>query len=197
MTSRFYATYTSPLGEIQIESDGVVLTALDFRESRGDAADKSHSDSETLLLRDDKSLSSGDKAGLHIFDEVKTWLNEYFSGCQPRHTPRFRLSGTPFQLIVWEELQKIAYGETATYGQLAEVVAVRRGKAKMSAQAVGNALHKNPISLVVPCHRIIGSGGQLVGYGGGLQRKEALLALEQGRASWLDGCKIRSVPNVR
>lgn len=197
MTSRFYATYTSPLGEIQIESDGVVLTALDFRESIGDAADKSHSDSETLLLRDDKSLSSGDKAGLRIFDEVKTWLDAYFSDCQPRHTPQFRLSGTPFQLIVWEELQKIAYGETATYGQLAEVVAVRRGKAKMSAQAVGNALHKNPISLVVPCHRIIGSGGQLVGYGGGLQRKEALLALEQGRASWLDGCKIRFVPNVR
>ena len=72
MTSRFYATYTSPLGEIQIESDGVVLTALDFRESRGDAADKSHSDSESLLLRDDKSLSSGDKAGLRMFDEVKT-----------------------------------------------------------------------------------------------------------------------------
>lgn len=98
---------------------------------------------------------------------------------------------------MWEELQKIAYGETATYGQLAKIVARRRGKTKMSAQAVGNALHKNPISLVVPCHRIIGSGGQLVGYGGGLQRKEALLALEQGRASWLDGCKIRSVPNVR
>jgi len=185
MIERFYELYSSPLGEILIESDGEVLTALDFRESRGDAADKLPLDSETLLLRDDKSLSSSDKARLRIFDEVKTWLDVYFSGRQPRHTPPFRLSGTPFQLIVWEELQKIAYGETATYGQLAEVAAVRRGKAKMSAQAVGNALHKNPISLVVPCHRIIGSGGKLVGYGGGLQRKEALLALEQGRASWL------------
>lgn len=185
MIERFYELYSSPLGEILIESDGEVLTALDFRESREDAADKLSLDSETLLLRDGKSLSSSDKARLCIFDEVKTWLDAYFSGCQPRHTPRFRLSGTPFQLIVWEELQKIAYGETAAYGQLAEVVAVRRGKAKMSAQAVGNALHKNPISIVVPCHRIIGSGGKLVGYGGGLQRKEALLALEQGRASWL------------
>lgn len=185
MIERFYELYSSPLGEILIESDGEVLTALDFRESRGDAADKLPLDSETLLLRDDKSLSSSDKARLCIFDEVKTWLDAYFSGCQPRHTPSFRLSGTPFQLIVWEELQKIAYGETAAYGQLAEVVAVRRGKAKMSAQAVGNALHKNPISIVVPCHRIIGSSGKLVGYGGGLQRKEALLALEQGRAFWL------------
>ena len=174
MIERFYELYSSPLGEILIESDGEVLTALDFRESRGDAADKLPLDSETLLLR-------SDKARLCIFDEVKTWLDAYFSGCQPRHTPSFRLSGTPFQLIVWEELQKIAYGETATYGQLAKMVAARRGKNKMSAQAVGNALHKNPISLIVPCHRIIGSGGKLVGYGGGLQRKAALLALEQGR----------------
>ena len=86
--------------------------------------------------------------------------------------------GSPFRLSVWKHLLEIPYGKTATYGELAKIMAEERGLARMSAQAVGGAVGHNPISIIVPCHRVIGANGSLTGYGGGLDKKERLLALE-------------------
>ena len=89
-----------------------------------------------------------------------------------------RLTGTPFQKCVWELLSEIPYGETTTYGALAKEVGQRLGKEKMSAQAVGGAVGRNPISILIPCHRVIGKDGSLTGYAGGVEKKEALLKIE-------------------
>jgi methylated-DNA-[protein]-cysteine S-methyltransferase len=109
------------------------------------------------------------------FPEVIKQLNAYFEGELTEFTLPIHLEGTPFQRTVWAELLKIPYGETRSYGQLALAL----GKPGAS-RAVGLANGKNPISIVVPCHRVIGSGGSLTGYGGGLGRKQRLLALERG-----------------
>ncbi len=92
------------------------------------------------------------------------------------------MAGTPFQLLVWGILQKIPYGETITYGRIAEEVARQKGLPHMSAQAVGGAVGHNRISIIVPCHRVIGTNGSLTGYAGGMDRKRKLLALEKGLA---------------
>ena len=93
--------------------------------------------------------------------------------------PPVRLEGTAFRKAVWEILQQIPYGQTMTYGQIAEQIASERGIVRMSAQAVGGAVGHNPVSIIVPCHRVLGAGGSLTGYGGGLDRKKALLELEK------------------
>ncbi len=110
--------------------------------------------------------------------EVKKWLDIYYSGKNPDYIPKYILRGTNFQLSVWENLMKIPYGTVTTYGEIARAVAKSRGMARLSAQAVGNAIGANPISIMIPCHRIIGSNGQLTGYAGGLEKKIALLELE-------------------
>ncbi|MFF0740081.1 methylated-DNA--[protein]-cysteine S-methyltransferase [Streptomyces sp. NPDC004111] len=109
------------------------------------------------------------------FPEVVAQLNAYFAGELTEFSLPVHLAGTPFQRTVWEALRTIPYGETRTYGQLAEQL----GRAGAS-RAVGLANGKNPISIVVPCHRVIGADGSLTGYGGGLERKRALLELEGG-----------------
>lgn len=110
-------------------------------------------------------------------EEAKRWLALYFSGVEPDFTPALHLTGTAFQLSVWALLQKIPYGQTVTYGALAK----RLGCG--SAQAVGGAVGRNPVSVIVPCHRVLGADGGLTGYAGGLEKKEALLRLErQGKA---------------
>ena len=106
------------------------------------------------------------------------WLDEYFSGKIPNFLPPIDYEGTEFQKIVWDELLKIPYGKTVSYGDLAKTVALKRGKAKMSAQAIGGAVGSNPICIIVPCHRVIGKDGSLVGYGEGLDKKVLLLKLE-------------------
>ncbi|MEU8888043.1 methylated-DNA--[protein]-cysteine S-methyltransferase [Streptomyces sp. NPDC048442] len=111
------------------------------------------------------------------FPEVIEQLNAYFEGELKEFTLPIHLEGTPFQRTVWAELRKIPYGETRSYGELAKAL----GKPGAS-RAVGLANGKNPISIVVPCHRVIGSGGSLTGYGGGLERKQHLLALERGES---------------
>jgi methylated-DNA-[protein]-cysteine S-methyltransferase len=108
-------------------------------------------------------------------------LDRYFEGQDPGFVPPIRLDGTPFQQTVWELLQTIPYGETMTYGEIAARIARLRGIRKMSAQAVGGAVSRNPIALIIPCHRVIGSNGDLTGYAGGLDRKEWLLFLEHAR----------------
>ena len=116
---------------------------------------------------------------LPVFARTRQWLDEYFSGKEPAFTPPIRMQGTDFQQMVWQLLLKIPYGTTSTYRDIARKVAKERGIATMSAQAVGGAVGRNPISIIVPCHRIIGTDGTLTGYAGGIERKEKLLSLER------------------
>lgn len=152
------AHYDSPLGDIMLVSDGRTLTGLFF--------DGQKHFGSTL------GLSTSSSAELPIFDKTRRWLDIYFSGHKPDFTPPLLLQGTPFQRLVWEALLTIPYGQTVTYGVLARRLGCR------SAQAVGGAVGRNPISIIVPCHRVIGSNGALTGYAGGLDRKRTLLALE-------------------
>lgn len=116
-----------------------------------------------------------------LFDKVELWLDRYFSGVpsDPNEIPLL-VKGTEFQLDVWSILKDIPYGQTRTYGVIAKIIGEKRGK-KMSSQAVGQAIGKNPISIIVPCHRVIGSNQKLVGYNGGVDKKEFLLNLEKSR----------------
>lgn len=113
------------------------------------------------------------------FESVKNWLDRYFCGTPSE--PEFPLKprGTPFQKLIWDLLLKIPFGETTTYGELAREAARILGKENMSAQAVGQAVGKNPIAIIIPCHRVIGAGGRLTGYAYGLEKKQWLLSHEQ------------------
>ena len=115
---------------------------------------------------------------LAVFDQTKRWLDLYFSGREPGFTPALNPAGSAFRRAVWEILLKIPYGKTTTYGQIAREIAAARGLAKMSAQAVGGAVGHNEISIIIPCHRVIGAHGNLTGYAGGIDRKIKLLQLE-------------------
>ncbi len=160
--------YTSPIGGITMASDGTYLTGLWFDRQKHFAATlhPEHCEKE-----------------LPVFNLVRQWLEDYFKGRQPDFTPPLQLVGTPFQRAVWEILKQIPYGEVITYKQIASRIVRQQGLSTMSAQAVGGAVGKNPISLIIPCHRVIGSNGQLTGYAGGLDKKEALLAMEGVKAS--------------
>lgn len=200
MKTMIYKTYyASPLGDIALESDGKDLTGLRFEyqsldNGRGSVRDEGQGEfpgqEPDETLEDDwgqDPFSSPDyisgKKGeeLPVFKETRQWLDRYFEGQDPGSAPSLRADGTPFQQTVWEILQAIPYGETRTYGEIAARIARLRGIRKMSAQAVGGAVSRNPISLIIPCHRVIGSDGNLTGYAGGLDRKEWLLSWEQSR----------------
>ena len=112
-----------------------------------------------------------------MFSDTCRWLDLYFGGKEPDFTPAVSLRGTPFRTAVWQILQKIPYGKTMTYGQIAEKLARETGK-PVSARAVGGAVGHNPVSLIIPCHRVIGADGSLTGYAGGTERKAALLRME-------------------
>ena len=156
----YTAHYNSPLGGITLTSDGMALTGLYF-------------DGE----RDFPDLSPGRKKDLPLFGEVMRWLDLYFDGKEPDFSPALNPTGTAFQMSVWAILRTIAYGETTTYGAIAKRLEKKTGK-RMSAQAVGGAVGRNPISIIVPCHRVIGANGSLTGYAGGLDKKKYLLELE-------------------
>lgn len=119
-----------------------------------------------------------EKPSLPVFIRTRVWLDGYFNGYVPDFTPPLHLEGTPFRKAVWGMLQEIPYGTTLSYKELAYKVATRMGLRFMSAQAVGGAVGHNPISLIVPCHRVIGADGSLTGYAGGLERKRWLLEME-------------------
>ena len=119
-----------------------------------------------------------EEKNLAVFDQTKRWLDLYFSGREPGFTPALNPAGSAFRRAVWEILLKIPYGKTTTYGQIAREIAAARGLAKMSAQAVGGAVGHNEISIIIPCHRVIGAHGNLTGYAGGIDRKIKLLKLE-------------------
>ena len=145
-------------------SDGEALTGLWFTEKSRYA---------------DENAAALPERDLPVFRETIRWLNVYFGGGEPDFTPPLLLRGTTFRKAVWDKLLTIPYGQTTTYGAIAAVLAKERGIPRMAAQAVGGAVGHNPVSLIVPCHRVIGADGILTGYGGGLDRKARLLALEQ------------------
>ena len=145
-------------------SDGDVLTGLHFADSR-----KVANGCRDCAERD-----------MHVFSEARRWLDEYFGGCEPGFAPPYRIDGlTPFRKDVIDAMLKISFGETATYGDIAAAIAKKRGLKKMSAQAVGGAVGWNPICIIIPCHRVIGANGALVGYSGGIKNKVALLDHER------------------
>ena len=156
--------YVSPLGGITLGSDGKALTGLWFDEQ----------DRFAVPLP-----SQGERRSLPVFDETCRWLDVYFSGRDPGFTPKLALRGTPFRKAVWDILLTIPFGMTMSYGEIAVAVARQMGKPCMSAQAVGGAVGHNPVSIIVPCHRVIGSDGSLTGYAGGLDKKARLLGLER------------------
>ncbi len=148
----------SPLGEILLAADDIGLTGLWFSGQRHFA----------------RGLGEHTEAANPALEAALRWLEVYFSGRVPDFTPPLHLTGTAFQLEVWGLLREIPYGKTVTYGELAG----RLAKQPMSAQAVGGAVGRNPVSLIVPCHRVVGAGGSLTGYAGGVERKKWLLGLE-------------------
>ena len=156
--------YISPLGKILLASDGHALTDLWFEGQKYFAA---------KLERDHEEKD------LPVFAQVAEWLALYFNGKNPAFTPPLTLKGTPFQKEVWEAMLAIPFGQTTTYAKIAAQIAKHRGLASMSAQAVGSAVAHNPISLIIPCHRVVGSDGSLTGYAGGIEKKEWLLAMER------------------
>lgn len=126
-----------------------------------------------------KNLAKNHEGGEHpVLDEMKRWLNLYFSGKEPDFTPTLHLVGSAFQIEVWNCLLSIPYGRTVTYGDIAKEIARRHGVSHISAQAVGGAVGRNAISIVVPCHRVVGADGSMTGYAGGIDRKIRLLELE-------------------
>ena len=156
-------TYESPLGTMVMLGTLSYLTDLFFIDE--DYA-PSYDDAEYI-----EQLTGP-------FEVTIMWLNQYFNGKNPFITPPIQLEGTEFRKSVWSILQTIPYGETTTYGDIGKQIAQEQGKEKFSAQAVGGAVGHNPISIIVPCHRVIGSNGQLTGYAGGIERKKYMLDLE-------------------
>ena len=161
---RFYVDYPSPLGVIRLAGDGESLTGLWFAGQRYFAA----------------TLKDGAKAAdLPVFQQAEQWLKAYFAGERPEIAFPLSPAGTLFQQAVWQLLREIPRGETRTYGELAGLLTRRSGR-KTSPRAVGAAVGRNPISILIPCHRVIGANGSLTGYAGGLERKAWLLGLERG-----------------
>ena len=155
--------YASPLGNMTMASDGEALVSLCF--------DGQRHFSSTLP-------PDAVEGRLPVFNMTSRWLDLYFSGNEPDFMPPLKMQGTDFRQAVWKILLDIPYGKTMTYGEIAARLARERGLKAMSAQAVGGAVGHNPISIIVPCHRVIGAAGKMVGYGGGLDRKIALLEME-------------------
>ena len=163
---QYTSRYRSPLGEMLLAADETGVTGLWFAGQKYFAR---HLDKEQV------------EKEIPLFATVKHWLDVYFAGSEPDLTVPLHFTGTAFQNEVWGILCAIPYGQTTTYGEIAKQLAARRGLPHMSARAVGGAVGHNPISILVPCHRVVGLGGSLTGYAGGLERKRCLLALEQGR----------------
>lgn len=160
---QYIDTYSSPLGGITMASDGESLTGLWFDGQKYFGATLTDS-------REEKHLP--------VFQQAKKWLDLYFQGKKPPFTPPLSPQGSPFCQRVWEILLQIPYGQTMTYGEIASRIAEKQGLESMSAQAVGGAVGHNPISIIIPCHRVVGSNGSLTGYAGGIDKKIALLTLE-------------------
>ena len=155
--------YDSPLGGILLAADEAGLTGLWFEGEKyfANILGPEQQERETPALQ-----------------TAKRWLDVYFGGQEPDFTPPLHPAGSAFQQEVWALLRRIPCGQTTTYGALARQLAAERGLSRMSAQAVGGAVGHNVISIIIPCHRVVGTNGSLTGYAGGIDKKAALLRLE-------------------
>lgn len=160
----YTAHYDSPLGGITMASDGERLAGLWFDGQKyfADALDKEHEE----------------RPNLEIFDSTRRWLDIYFTGKAPDFTPPLLMRTTPFRRRVWEIMLTIPFGRSMTYGGIARQIARERGLSSMLSQAVGGAVGHNSISLIIPCHRVVGTNGSLTGYAGGIDKKMRLLQME-------------------
>lgn len=156
---KYIRAYASPIGKLYITSDGKYLTGIHFPSDNINTKD--------YIMTD-----------LEIFNETIKWLDIYFSGKNPSFLPPYKLNVSPFRNKVLNILKDIPYGKTITYGEIAKRLAKDKKRGKMSAQAVGGAVSKNPIPIIIPCHRVVGSSGNLTGFSGGMKIKIDLLALE-------------------
>ena len=170
LTATHKSYYKSPLGNILLTSSKDSLVGLSF------ATDNGYDNNKEI-----DSAIPGDRPPVLI--DTHKWLDLYFAGKNPElngtNSPSISFSSSPFDELVWQILLTIPYGKTMTYKEIAEKIAKIKGIPKMSAQAVGGAVGRNPISIIVPCHRVVSVSGALTGYSGGLERKAKLLALEQ------------------
>lgn len=160
----FIQHYDSPLGGILLAADEIGLTGLWFDGQKYFASDLP----AERVEQDTPALS-----------EAKRWLDIYFTGREPDFTPPLHPIGSAFRRDVWEMLLQIPYGQTITYGGIARQLAAKRGLPRLSAQAVGGAVGHNEISIIIPCHRVVGTNGSLTGYAGGIDKKVKLLELER------------------
>lgn len=156
--------YNSPIGPLTMASDGENITGLWLKGQKYYAA----------TLSDHAA-----RASMPVFDLAAKWLDIYFKGEQPEMTLPLAPQGSEFRKSVWDILCAIPYGQVITYGDIAKTMASKTGKVTMSAQAVGGAVGHNPISIIIPCHRVVGSNGSLTGYAGGIEKKTKLLQLEK------------------
>lgn len=155
--------YESPLGDMTMASNGKELTGLWFEEQRYYA---------------DGLSDEFENKELPVFDETRSWLDMYFCGKEPDFTPPLCINATAFRRRVCEIMLTISYGQTMTYSQIGEIIAKEKGIQRMSAQAVGGAVGHNSISIIIPCHRVVGTNGSLTGYAGGIDKKIQLLTIE-------------------
>lgn len=155
--------YQSPIGKLVLHAEGDCLTEMFFENEKSVAVDK---------------VACSNKHILPVLAASCEWLDRYFRGVNPGPVPPVLFRGSPFRMAVWKILQEIPYGRVMTYGEIARRLAAKKHISKMSAQAVGGAVGHNPVCILVPCHRVIGTHGALIGYGGGLDRKAKLLSLE-------------------
>ena len=153
--------YNSPLGVITLSCDDSGITSLAFAD---------------CLVPEPCSAQNNLQA--QVLSEAKAWLDIYFSGKEPCYTPKISMSCTGFLRGVLEVVQSIRYGDTMTYMEIAKIIAHNTHPSRMLPRAVGLAVRRNPILLIVPCHRVIGSNGHLIGYSGGLDKKKRLLEME-------------------
>lgn len=167
---KYTNNYVSPLGKIMLASDGEALTGLWFESQKYFAAGLMEEPEQRMLP---------------VFEQAKEWLDIYFSGKEPGFMPKLAMETTPFRKLVWEIMLTIPYGETMSYKEIAKKVAKRKGIEKMSAHAVGGAVAHNAISLIIPCHRVVGADGSLTGYAGGIDKKVKLLTMENADMSRL------------
>jgi methylated-DNA-[protein]-cysteine S-methyltransferase len=159
-----YTSIKSPLGEITAAAEDNALTGLWF------VGQKYYPPETEVWVH----------APEHpVFIKLRDWLERYFEGEKNITLPDLKPEGTAFQKAIWEILLEIPYGRVTTYGEIAKKLAKSKGILSMSAQAVGGAVGHNPISILIPCHRVVGAGGSLTGYAGGLDKKKALLHIEQ------------------
>lgn len=166
----YKCTYETPkeFSNMIMNSDGEYLTGLWFEDSRDSSKHKINCEEKNLP----------------VFNETKKWLDLYFSGKVPDFTPKYKIENlTPFRKEVIDIINAISYGKTLTYNDISKIIAKNRGIKKMSAQAVGGAVGWNPICIIIPCHRVVGTNGSLTGYGGGIKNKVELLKLENNDMS--------------